>query len=69
MVVVEMILPMLDKAIEHGHEHRKPYIGAKSVDKTCRNHGSDSWERDNRLFFDTKPRMAADEELNSYENE
>jgi hypothetical protein len=30
----------LDKSIEHGKEHRKPYHGAKAVDKTCRNHGS-----------------------------
>lgn len=30
----------LDKAILHGKEHRKPYRGAKAVDKTCRNHGS-----------------------------
>lgn len=59
---------MLDKAIEHGHEHRRTYIGAKAIDKTCRNHGSDSWARDNRLFFDTKPRMAADEELKVYKN-
>ena len=29
----------MDKAIEHGKEHRKPYHGAKAVDKTCRNHG------------------------------
>lgn len=69
MVVMDMILAMLDKAIEHGHEHRKPYIGAKSVDKTCRNHRSYSWVSDNLLFFDIKPRMAADEELKAYENE
>jgi hypothetical protein len=30
----------LDKSIENGKEHRKPYYGAKAVDKTCRNHGS-----------------------------
>lgn len=30
----------LDKAIEHGKEHRKPYHGAKAVDKSCRNHGN-----------------------------
>jgi len=30
----------MDKAIESGKEHRKPYHGAKAVDKTCRNHGS-----------------------------
>lgn len=40
----------LDKAIKHGKEHRKPYRGAKAVDKTCRNHGSDEWERNNRMI-------------------
>lgn len=29
----------LDKAIEHGKEHRKEYIHAQAVDRTCRNHG------------------------------
>ena len=29
----------LDKAIEHGKEHRKEYRGSKAIDKTCRNHG------------------------------
>lgn len=28
-----------DKAIQYGKEHRKPYKGAKAIDKTCRNHG------------------------------
>lgn len=41
---------MLDKAIEHGKEHRKPYRGSKAIDKTCRNHGSDDWAKDNRLY-------------------
>lgn len=40
----------LDKAIEHGKEYRKPYRGSKACDKTCRNHGSDDWEKDNRLY-------------------
>lgn len=30
----------LDKAIQYGKEKRKPYYGAKRVDRTCRNHGS-----------------------------
>ena len=30
----------LNKAIEHGKEHRQPYYGSKAFDKTCRNHGS-----------------------------
>ena len=29
----------MDKAIEHGKEHRKPYRGGKAIDSTCRNHG------------------------------
>ena len=41
---------MLDKAIEHGKEHRKQYRGSKAFDRTCRNHGSDDWEKDNRLY-------------------
>lgn len=40
----------LDKAIQHGKEHRKAYRGAKAVDRTCRNHGSDEWERSNRMI-------------------
>lgn len=40
----------LDKAIEHNKEHRKKYHGAKACDKSCRNHGSDDWAKDNRLY-------------------
>lgn len=29
----------LEKAIQHGKEHRKPFHGAKAVDSWCRNHG------------------------------
>ena len=38
----------LDKAIEHGKEKRKRYCGAKAIDATCRNHGSDKWCEENR---------------------
>lgn len=38
----------LNKAIEHGKEHRKPYRGGKAIDKTCRNHGGCSWCENNR---------------------
>ena len=40
---------MLDKAILHGKEKRKPYYGAKAIDRTCRNHGSCPAARANRL--------------------
>ena len=40
----------LDKAIEHGKEHRKPYRRAKAVDPTCRNHGACEWCYGNRTY-------------------
>lgn len=39
----------LDKAIEHGKEHRKSYKGSKAVALSCRNHGDCDWCRSNRL--------------------
>lgn len=57
----------LDKAIEHGKEKRKPYRGAKAIDCTCRNHGSCTWCRDNRLHKRLKDeetsRQALEEDL------
>lgn len=47
----------LDKAIKHGKEHRKPYTKAKSVAKSCRNHGACQYCKGNRLYS-TKKRMA-----------
>lgn len=38
----------LDKAIEHGKEHRKPYRGNKAFDPACRNHGGCKWCEENR---------------------
>ena len=38
----------LEKAIEHGKEHRKPYYGSKSFDPSCRNHGGCPWCEENR---------------------
>lgn len=52
----------LDKAIEHGKEHRKPYYGAKAYDKTCRNHGSDDWAKANRLYRTSKLEEKAKQE-------
>ncbi len=39
----------LDKAIQHGKEHRKPYKGSKLIDRTCRNHGGCDWCKGNRM--------------------
>lgn len=47
----------LDKAIKHGKEHRKPYTGAKAIDRTCRNHQGCPWCEENRKhkFRDKHP--------------
>lgn len=44
----------LEKAIEHGKEHRKPYRGSKAIDPSCRNHGGCPWCEGNRLFREKK---------------
>ena len=43
-----------DKAIEYNKEHRKKYHGAKAVDKSCRNHGSDDWSFEDRIHKNKK---------------
>lgn len=55
----------LDKAILHKKEKRKPYYGAKAIDPSCRNHGSDSWSETNRRFSE----LVNNERLNQEEKE
>lgn len=58
---------MLDKAIEHGHEHRKQYRGAKAIDRTCRNHGSDDWCIEDRIHKYRKRIESANAQIDEYE--
>ena len=58
---------MLDKAIRSGREHRRPYRGAKAIDRSCRNHGDDPWDRDNRLYQRKKREQQQQEEIEEYE--
>lgn len=44
----------LDKAIQYGKEHRKPYFGSKAIDRTCRNHGGCPWCEENRKYKNIK---------------
>ena len=48
----------LTKAIEHGKEHRKEYTGAKSRDKSCRNHGRCHWCAGNREHKNDKRKLS-----------
>ena len=59
----------LDKAIEHGKEHRKPYTGSKAIDKSCRNHGSCGWCKENRLYSSLKAEEAMKERERDSEDE
>ena len=54
---------MLDKAIEHGKEHREPYHDCRSLRKACRNHGSCPRCVSNRTFNDRKNREPADADV------
>lgn len=53
----------LDKAIEHNKEHRKPYHGAKAVDKSCRNHGDCPWCQGNRHYRANKLEEKTNQDL------
>lgn len=57
----------LNKSIQSGKEHRKPYRGAKAVDETCRNHGSCEWCHGNRTHKNDKRELAVEQEVSEYE--
>lgn len=59
----------LDKAIEHHKEKRKQYRGAKACDKSCRNHGSDDWAKDNRLYRSNKLLEKSEQDLEDFHDE
>ena len=59
---------MLDKAIEHGKEHRRKYRGAKSVDRTCRNHGTCKWCAGNRTINSRRKQEAAETDMHDQED-
>lgn len=39
----------LDKAVEHGKEHRKRFRKSKRFDRSCRCHGGCGWCREDKL--------------------
>ena len=48
----------LDKAIAHNKEHRTIYYGSKSIDRTCRNHGTCPYCQSNRQYKNRKRLMS-----------
>lgn len=59
----------LNKAIDSGKEYRKPYIGAKSFDHTCRNHGTCKVCEQNRKIKFRRREEATKEQIKDYLNE
>lgn len=53
----------LEKAIEHGKEHRKPYKGSKRFVRSCRNHQGCTWCEGNRKHNSNVKEQAANEQL------
>jgi len=59
----------LNKAIQSGKEHRRPYKGAKAIDYMCRNHGLCSYCRNARMHPQRKALEKANYELKLYRND
>jgi hypothetical protein len=57
----------LDKSIKSGKEKRREYRGAKKIDHTCRNHGSCSYCRDNRLYSKKIKHIDAIEQIEEHQ--
>ena len=57
---------MLDKGIEHGKEHRRPYYRAQAVAKSCRCHGGCPYCESNRKYKYVKREQSMDYELRDY---
>lgn len=58
----------LDKAIKHGKEKRKPYHGAKAMCSSCRNHGGDDYDLNDRVHKYRKGETSAQEQIKDFEN-
>lgn len=53
---------MLDKAIQHGKEKRKPYYHSGRFDRSCRPHGGCPWCERNREHATKVRELAAEEQ-------
>lgn len=56
----------LDKSIQSGKSHRKPYIDQRIIFGQCRNHGKCYWCKSNRTHKNDKRELAVEQELREY---
>jgi len=59
----------LAKAVEHGHEHRKPYRRSKRFDRTCRNHGGCPRCEGDRTYAGRRAEVAARQDEHTAEEQ
>lgn len=59
----------LDKAIEYNKEHRQSYTGSKAIDRTCRNHGTCDWCRENRQHKFKIKEISLEDKLKEFEDD
>lgn len=64
----------LDKAIEHGKEHRKQFGDTrntryKSIDCQCRNHGSCDWCLNNRIYKNKKRELSCNQQMEEFKED
>lgn len=57
------------RIVLYGKEKRRPYHGAKAIDKTCRNHGSCPYCYGSRIYKFEKKALSAWQKLVIYEKE
>ena len=53
----------MNKAIQHGKEHRKPYHKSEAFDAACRPHGGCPWCERNRLVVSRRIEEQSIQEL------
>ena len=56
----------LEKAIIHKKEYRKPYYDCRDYDKQCRNHGSCSFCKENRLYNSIRNKQKANQKIKDF---
>jgi len=59
----------MERAIEHGKEHRRRYYDSRRFDWSCKNHGSCPWCWGNRAYQRRREDEAAMSEIEDYERE
>ena len=56
----------LDKAIEHGKEHREQYWGRRLFERSSRNHGKNSYKKELADYKNKKRKMKGESEKDEF---